>query len=97
MPLKPITVYVEHHEIKSTFVLISSENTLTSHVFAELLEIPMVSEVKKVDGLYDLFVELKSDSVDKIKQTIAYKIRSIEGVRTCLTLFEINAYADVIE
>ena len=45
-----------------------------------------MSDVKQVEGIYDVVIRLDSSSFDEIKKVIVEKIRTVDGVRTCLTL-----------
>jgi len=92
MYLKPMTKNIQCDKVDSVFVLISCDHNLVSDVTLGLSLLPTVSEVKRVDGLYDLFVKLKPSDVEKTKQVIANKIRSMNGVRTCLTLIGNNGF-----
>ena len=76
-----------------TFVLINSDNENYTHkIMAKISKIDSVSQVMQVEGMYDLVARIESDSVDKIKDIVGNKIRSIEGVRTCLSLFGVYPY-----
>ena len=48
----------------------------------------MVSDIKQVEGIYDIVIRLNSSSFDEIKKVIVENIRTVEGVRTCLTLHD---------
>lgn len=70
-----------------SFVLLSCIDEYIESVIDELLSIPVVTDVKKVEGMYDMVVTIRSDSGEEIKQAITNKIRLIKGVRTSLVLF----------
>ena len=63
---------------------------MTYSIKEELEDIPTVVDVKETEGMYDIVLVMKSDSVEEIKQTIVNKIRLIDGIRSSLTLFEVN-------
>ena len=76
-----------------SFVLVSSDSDKHAHkIIEKISKIDLVSQVVQVEGMYDLVVRIESDSVDKIKDVIANKIRHIDGVRTCLSLFGVYPY-----
>ena len=70
-----------------SFVLIGCDKREIGKIKKELSSISLVSKVVEVEGVYELVVKTESDSVYKIKNMIASKIRTINGVRTCLPLF----------
>ena len=73
---------MQHH----TFVLLSCEKNSIKSILKEINSIPIVSDIKEVEGMYDLVVRLDSSSFDETKKAVVEKIRIIEGVRTCLML-----------
>lgn len=85
----------DHTVVKSdpSFVLVSSDSDKHTHKIIERIsKIDLVSQVVQVEGMYDLVVKIDSNSIDKIKDVIANKIRHIDGVRTCLSLFGVYPY-----
>ena len=85
----------DQHIAKSnpSFVLVISDSDKRTHkIIEKISKIDLVSQVVQVEGMYDLVVRIESDSVDKIKHVIANKIRHIDGVRTCLSLFGVYPY-----
>ena len=80
----------QSEKIVLNFVLLGCEKNMKLTIVEELRSLPTVSEIKLVEGMYDILVIMKSDSIYKIKQTIANNIRMIEGVRTTLALTTIN-------
>ena len=69
-----------------TFVLLSCEKNAIKSVLKKINSIPMVSDIKHVEGIYDIVIRLDSPSFDEIKKVIVDKIRTVNGVRTCITL-----------
>ena len=60
------------------FVLINCELGSEEHVISELKTFSDVKEVQGTFGAYDIIVEISSESIDKIRETITWKIRKIE-------------------
>jgi len=52
----------------------------------ELEHIDYVKEVQGVFGAYDIFAKLESDNIEKLRDTITWKIRKLNRVRSTLTL-----------
>jgi DNA-binding Lrp family transcriptional regulator len=55
-------------------------------VMNELEKIDSVKEVTRVIGSYDIIVKLEESSSDDVKNIISSKIRTIDKIRTTLTL-----------
>jgi len=69
-----------------SFVLIGCDQNMADIITEKILQIPTVTDVKQVAGMYDVLVELQSDSIHEIKQAITERIRSIPGIKMSLTL-----------
>ena len=72
------------------FVLINCELGSEEHVISELKTFSDVKEVQGTFGAYDIIVEISSESIEKIRETITWKIRKIEKIRSTLTLTKIE-------
>ena len=51
---------------------------------------PGIVEVSEVNGVYDIVVKIASDNLDSLKETITQHIRTIDTVRSTLTLIVIE-------
>ena len=49
-----------------------------------------VVEISEVNGIYDLIVKMYSDAVENMKQTITRHIRTINTIRSTMTLIVIE-------
>ena len=76
------------------FVLINCELGSEEHVISELKTFSDVKEVQGTFGAYDIIVEISSESIDKIRETITWKIRKIEKIRSTLTLTKIEGQGE---
>ena len=72
------------------FVLINCELGSEDHVISELKTFSDVKNVQGTFGAYDIIVEISSESIEKIRETITWKIRKIEKIRSTLTLTKIE-------
>ena len=68
------------------FVLINVESGSEDEVLKELKKIEGVEEAYFSYGVYDLITKIKADSMDKLKEMVTRKIRSLSKVRSTLTL-----------
>ena len=68
------------------FVLINSELGKEESVLKELRSIENVKETHLVFGVYDIIAKVEAESIEKIKEIVAFKIRRIRDVRSTLTM-----------
>ena len=72
------------------FVLINCELGSEDHVISKLKTFSDVKQVQGTFGAYDIIAEISSESIEKIRETITWKIRKIEKIRSTLTLTKIE-------
>ena len=53
-----------------------------------------VEEVQGTFGAYDIIAKISSESVEKIRETITWKIRKIEKIRSTLTLTKVEGQGE---
>ena len=68
------------------FVLINVESGSEDEVLKELKKIEGVEEDYFSYGVYDLITKIKADTMEKLKEMVTRKIRSLSKVRSTLTL-----------
>ena len=83
---------IRNWEIKMAtgYVLINCELGSEEAVISELKSIDGVSEVHGTFGAYDILAKVHSDQVEKLRETITWKIRKIPKIRSTLTLMGIE-------
>ena len=72
------------------FVLINCELGSEEQIISELKTFSDVKEVQGTFGAYDIIAMISSESVEKIRETISWKIRKIEKIRSTLTLTKVE-------
>ena len=72
------------------FVLINCELGSEEEIILELKTFPDVKEVHGTFGAYDIIAKISSETVEKIRETISWKIRKIEKIRSTLTLTKVE-------
>ncbi len=72
------------------FVLINAELGAEDALIKELKSIENVAEVYVVYGVYDIVTKIESDTMEKVKETITWKIRRLEHVRSTLTMIVVE-------
>ncbi len=73
----------------SAYVLINCDMGSEEDVISHLKKIDGVKQVNGTFGAYDIIVEIESEDVDKLRETLTWKIRKIERIRSTLTLMTI--------
>lgn len=72
------------------YVLINCELGSEEAIISELKGIDGVKEVHGTFGAYDILAKVESDQVEKLRETITWKIRKIPKIRSTLTLMGIE-------
>jgi DNA-binding Lrp family transcriptional regulator len=72
------------------YVLINSELGSEEEIIKEIRTLKDVTEVRGTFGAYDILVKLHSESSTTLRDYITSKIRTIEKIRSTLTLMETN-------
>ncbi len=72
------------------FVLINADLGAEEDLVKQLKDIPNVEEVYVVYGVYDIVAKVKSDTMDKVKETITWKVRRLDRVRSTLTMIVVE-------
>ncbi|MBC7090449.1 MAG: Lrp/AsnC ligand binding domain-containing protein [Nitrososphaeria archaeon] len=72
------------------FVLINADLGTEEELVKELKKIEEVKEVYVVYGVYDIIAKIQADSMDKVKDTITWKIRRLDKVRSTLTMIVVE-------
>jgi len=67
------------------FVFINVDSGSETEVLRRLREIPEVKEAYFVYGVYDIVVEVETDSMDRLKEVITSKVRGLDKIRATLT------------
>ena len=70
----------------TAFVLINAEIGAESAVLKDLNAIPEVKEAHMVYGVYDIIVRVETETMQELKDTISWKIRRLDKVRSTLTM-----------
>lgn len=74
----------------SAYVLINTEIGSEDEVLEALRQLPMVKEAYVVYGVYDLIARVEAPDLDKLKETVTWKIRKLDKVRSTLTMIVVE-------
>jgi DNA-binding Lrp family transcriptional regulator len=68
------------------FVLMNAELGSEDSLVNELKRLEGVMEVYQVYGVYDIVAQVEADTMEKVKETITWKLRKLNGVKSTLTM-----------
>ena len=74
----------------TAYVLINCELGSEESIIQELKNLDSVIEVHGTFGAYDILAKIESTTVDVLRETITWKIRKIDQIRSTLTLMGIE-------
>ncbi len=74
------------------YVLVSCDLGFDAEIIHEIKQVEDVKEVRGVFGAYDILVKLESADAEILRDTIIWKIRKLNRVRSTLTLMTAEAY-----
>ncbi len=74
----------------TAYVLINSDLGYEEEIIEELKHLSDVKEVLGTFGAYDIIAKVESDETSALRETITWKIRKLDKVRSTLTLMGIE-------
>jgi DNA-binding Lrp family transcriptional regulator len=72
------------------YVLINTEIGSESEVLDAIKKIKNVIEANAVYGVYDIVAKIEAETMDKLKETVTWKVRRLNKVRSTLTMIAIE-------
>jgi DNA-binding Lrp family transcriptional regulator len=72
------------------YVLITTETGAVDNVLASLKKMDSVKETYMVYGVYDIIATVKADTMDKLKEIVTWNLRSLDQVRSTLTMIVVE-------
>ena len=72
------------------YILINCEIGSEEQVITVLKNIDSIKEVHGTFGAYDILAKIESPQVEDLRETITWKIRKIDKIRSTLTLMGIE-------
>lgn len=76
--------------METAYVLITCDLGSEAEVIDELKQLTNVKEAHGILGAYDILTKVESDSVESLRDTISWKIRKLNRVRSTLSLMVIE-------
>ncbi len=74
----------------TAFVLINTEIGSEAAVLKELRKVDCVDDSFAVYGVYDIVARVKAETMDKLKETVTWRIRRLDKVRSTLTMIVVE-------
>jgi DNA-binding Lrp family transcriptional regulator len=81
---------MENYVMPMAYVLITTETGAVDEVLASLKKMESVKETYMVYGVYDIIATVKADTMDKLKEIVTWNLRSLEKVRSTLTMIVVE-------
>ena len=72
------------------YILINCEIGSEEEVITALKNIDSIKEVHGTFGAYDILAKIESPQVEDLRETITWKLRKIDKIRSTLTLMGIE-------
>ena len=77
----------------TAYVLINCELGSEESIIRQLKSLDGVVDVHGTFGAYDILAKIESATVESLRETITWKIRKIDQIRSTLTLMGIEGQA----
>ena len=77
----------------TAYVLINCELGSEESIIQQLKNIDSVIEVHGTFGAYDILAKIESPTVEALRESITWKIRKIDQIRSTLTLMGVEGQA----
>ena len=72
--------------MQRAFILIDSEMGSVRELLKELRKIENIKEAYGIFGIYDIIVKIEAETMEKLKEIVAWKVRRLSNIRSTLTL-----------
>jgi DNA-binding Lrp family transcriptional regulator len=72
------------------FVLINADLGAEEQLVKDLKSTENVKDVYVVYGVYDIVARIEGETMEKVKETITWKIRRLDRVRSTLTMIVVE-------
>ena len=72
------------------YVLITTETGAVDSVLETLKKMDYIKETYMVYGVYDIIATVKAGTMDKLKEIVTWNLRSLDKVRSTLTMIVVE-------
>jgi DNA-binding Lrp family transcriptional regulator len=77
---------LEYVPMPKAFVLMNADLGSEDSIVNELKKVEGVKEVYQVYGVYDIIAQVEANTMERVKETITWKLRKLTGVKSTLTM-----------
>jgi len=74
----------------TAYIMVNTNMGAETKVTNDLRKFEAVKEIYGVYGVYDLVVKVEAETVEKLKMAISDNIRTIENIRTTLSMIVVK-------
>lgn len=74
-------------------ILINTEVGADEEIFEKLKNIPEVKQVYMVYGLYDIAAVVESEDLNKLRDVVYNRVRSMPKVKSTLTMIVVKSFS----
>ena len=78
----------------TAYVLINCDLGSEEEIIREIKKLSEAVEVSGVYGVYDIIAKIRSDIMDKLRETITWHVRLIDKVMSTLTMIVIEGQGE---
>ena len=72
------------------YVLLNIETGLEEKVLEQIRKLSFFEEGYVSYGVYDLIIKVKATTMEELREAVTHKIRTVDGVRSTLTLIMVE-------
>jgi len=72
------------------YVLITTETNAVKSVLKSLKKIDAVEDTYMIYGVFDIIATIKAESMDKLKNFVTLDLRSLDRIRSTLTMIVVE-------
>jgi DNA-binding Lrp family transcriptional regulator len=77
--------------VERAFVLINtSDCTNDDLLLVQLKKIDGISEAYKVSGIYNIFVKVEAETMDRVGKVVNYRLKNLKNIQSTLTMVAIR-------
>jgi DNA-binding Lrp family transcriptional regulator len=69
----------------TAFLFVNVDAGAEKEIVKSLREVPEVKESYVVYGVYDVVAKIETDTMDRLKEVITWKVRRLDKIRSTLT------------
>ena len=77
--------------VEKAFVLINTNDQMDDNILLdELKKIDGISEAYRVCGIYDIWVKVEAQTMDKVSKVVNHRLKNLKNIKSTLTMVAIR-------